>query len=85
MTAAMSNNGLRFSMKALLGIIALACVVLAIPGGYVLLVVGTVWLLIGAALAKVMMIFKTPIFRALSGLESQENCKVEFLNRQDAK
>ena len=75
MTAAKSSNGLQFSMKALLGIITLACIVLAIPGGYVLLVVGTVWLLVGAALVRVLMISNVPIYRFLSGLKIEENGK----------
>ncbi len=75
MTTADSSNGLQFSMKTLLGIITLACVVLAIPGGYVLLVVGTVWMLIGAALVRVLIIFRVQIYRFLSGLKIADKGK----------
>ena len=68
MTAANSSNRPQFSMKALLGITTLACIVLAFPKGYVLLAVGTVWLLVGAALVGVLMIFKATIYRFLSGV-----------------
>ena len=61
------NNDLQFSMKTLLGVVTLACIVLAIPGGYVLLIVGTVWLLIGTSITKVMLIFRVQIYRFLSG------------------
>lgn len=70
-----SSNRLQFSMNALLGIVTLICVVLAIPGGYVLLVVGIVWMLIGAALVMVLMIFRVQIYRFLSGLKNADEGK----------
>ncbi len=72
MTATKSKNNLQFSMRTLMAIITVACVVFALPGGYVLLVVGTVWMLIGAALVRVLMIFRTPIDRFLSGAKLEE-------------
>lgn len=73
MAAASSRNRLQFSMKALLAIFTLTCVILAIPGGFVLLIVGTLWWLIGAALVTVLMFFKAKIYRFLSGLRNADN------------
>ena len=69
MTSTKSKNGLQFSMRALMAIVTVACVVLALPGGYVLLAVGTVWMLIGAAITWVLTIFRAPIYRFLSGVK----------------
>ena len=69
MTATKSKNGLRFSMRALMVIVTVACVVFALPGGYVLLALGTVWMLVGAAILWVLMILRAPIYRFLSGVK----------------
>ncbi len=72
MTAAKSKNYLQFSMRTLMAIMTVACVVLALPGGYVLLAVGIVWMLIGAAIVWVLMTFRAPIYRFLSGVKLVE-------------
>jgi len=53
-------------------IITIACVVFALPGGYVLFVVGTVWMLMQAAIIWVLMIFRRPIYGFLSGVKLEE-------------
>jgi len=54
-------------MRALMVIVTITCVVLALPEGYVLLAVVTAWMLVGAAIIIVLMIFQAPIYRFLSG------------------
>ncbi len=75
MTANESKNHLQFSLWTLMAIMTVACVILAIPGGYVLLAVGTVWMLIGATIVWGLMRFQAPIYRFLSGakLEKKRN------------
>ncbi len=62
-------------MKTLFGIITLVCIVLAFPKGHVLLAVGTVWLLVGAALVGALMFFKAAIYRFLSGVNIENDGK----------
>jgi len=54
-------------MRTLMIFITVACVVLAFPGGYVLLVVGTIWMLLGTVIVWVLLIFRATIYRFLSG------------------
>ncbi len=75
MTSDTPNNGLQFSLRAMMAIITVACLILAFPGGYVLLAAGTIWMLIGATIIWVLMIFRAPIYRLLSGVNPDENGK----------
>ncbi len=72
MTAAKFKIYPQFSMRTLMVFITVACVFFALPGGYVVLVVGTVWMLIGAAIVPALMKFRAPIYRFLSGVKLEE-------------
>ncbi len=72
MTTANHNRDMQFSLRTLLAIITVACMILAIPGGYVLLETGTAWMLLGAAIVWVLMIFRSPLDRFLSGAKPKE-------------
>ena len=67
-----SNSELQFSVRGLLILVTVACVVLAFPGGYVLVVIAAVWMLVGAAIAWVLMKFRRPLYRLLSGVRVDE-------------
>lgn len=72
MTPTKPKNGLQFSLRALMVIVTIACIVLAFPEGYVLLAAVTAWMLVGAAIIIVLMIFQAPIYRLLSGLKRKD-------------
>ena len=61
------KSELRFSMRTLLVVVTVACLVFALPGGYVLIIFGTAWALIGAAILGVLLKFRGPIYRLLAG------------------
>ncbi len=75
MPPAKSKNSLQFSMRTLMAMITVVCVVLALPAGYVLLAVVTVWMLIGAAMIWVLMVFRAPISHFLSGVKVNQKDK----------
>ena len=57
----------RFSMRALLIALTVACVILAFPSGYLLLLVGMGWFLLQAGIIWFLVKFRTPIYRVLQG------------------
>ena len=63
------NGGLQFSLKSMLLFTTLICLILTLPRGFILLAVGIVWILFLAGIAKVLILFKVPIYRLLSGLK----------------
>jgi hypothetical protein len=62
-----SKTGLQFSLWELMVIITIACLVLALPAGYVLLAVGLAWLLLAAAITGLLWLLRAPINRFLAG------------------
>jgi len=72
LTVAKSKHDLQFSLRTLMVIITAACVILAFPAGYVLLSIGVVWMLLGTAIVRVLLIFRAPIYRFLSGVKMEE-------------
>jgi hypothetical protein len=72
MTAVKTKTGLQFSLRTLMVIITVACVVLALPRGYVLLAVGVVWALVAAAVTWVLMLCRRPIYHVVSGVKLDE-------------
>ncbi len=67
MTDASADDCVRFSMKSLMLLITIMCVVLALPGGYVLLAVACIWLVLVAAVASLLIVFSKTINRWLAG------------------
>jgi len=67
--AANSKHDRQFSLWTLMKVVTVFCVVLAFPQGYVLLVIGTAWMLLGWAILWFLIAFQTPIYRLLSGVK----------------
>ena len=61
------NSELRFSMRTLLVVMTVACLVFALPGGYMLIIFGTAWALVGAAILGLLLKYHVPIYRLLAG------------------
>lgn len=67
MTSARPHGRIRFSMKSLMIIFTVACLVLAIPKGYVLLITVFAQTIVVVATAKLLLVYNKPICRLLSG------------------
>lgn len=72
MASANHERGFHFSMKSLLIALTIACLVLAIPGGYVLLLAGGAWFLLATAITLVLIRYRAGISRLLSGTPSDD-------------
>jgi glycerol-3-phosphate acyltransferase PlsY len=75
MTEAKPEYKLQFSLRALLTVTTVTCIVLALPSGYLLLAVGVIWMMLGVAISMVLLRFRAPIYRILSGAKLKEKDK----------
>ena len=66
------EQGMQFSLKSLLVLTTITCVVAAIPKGYMLLILFFAWLTAIAVIPAILFRFRNPIYRLLAGCEAAE-------------
>ena len=69
------GDGQQFTLWTLLGLVTIVCVILAMPQGYVLLATLGFWILLGAVILSLLVLFQAPLFFLLSGTKKRKNGK----------
>jgi hypothetical protein len=57
----------QFSLRSLMILVTIFCVVLAFPAGHILLGFVLVWLIVGAVILSILTSLRRPLYRILSG------------------
>ena len=62
----------KFSLRSLMILVTVVCVVLAFPAGHILLGLISIWLTIGVAILAVLSVLQYPLYRILSGVKESD-------------